>query len=91
MWIRSQNKSNLVTCNGFYYRSDSGNTKWHYIYGVITGEDDSGWHLGSYTSKDRCIEIINEIQSVVAQQEDMKVFPSQYSGARIDVYEMPKE
>ena len=57
MWIRSQGKETLILLNGVEYRQQR---ERHCIFGISTYGDDI--HIASYNTKERCIEVLDEIQ-----------------------------
>lgn len=57
LWVRSQDKMSLIAPECIQYIFiEGGNT--HYIIG-------SGVNLGVYDSKERCLEILDEIQKII--------------------------
>lgn len=71
MWIRSQDKLRLfinpkLNIQNFYYDK----------FSIVDVSDDSGYILGIYESKERAIEVLDEIQSCVNN---------------VNVYQMPEE
>lgn len=71
MWIRSQDKLRLfinpkLNIQNFYYDE----------FSIVDVSDDSGYILGIYESKERAIEVLDEIQSCVNN---------------VNVYQMPEE
>lgn len=60
MWIRSQEKSRLVNANEIWIEKEDK------IFIIKCNTQsvniDAGWNIGSYKSKDYCIEILNRIQ-----------------------------
>ena len=60
MWIRSQGKETLILLNGFEYRQQR---ERHCIFGISTYGDDI--HIASYNTKERCIEVLDEIHAYI--------------------------
>ena len=58
MWIRLQNKEALVYANNFYIMKTRGEEKYEISY----FDGDSFVKLGFYKSKERAIEVLDEIQ-----------------------------
>ncbi len=91
LWVRSQDKTQLLNATGFYY--DYQQEK-HYIT-CLTKDNDLYW-VGIYKSKERALEVLNEIQNILKNNqygykvnglgEKVDIIPNQ-----IFVYEMPKE
>lgn len=75
LWIRSQNRLQLVKVNYCYIMEQTD-------YCCIVGETiDSGPLIGRYKTKERALEVLDEIQNIVVDYKEM---------SRV-VYEMPKE
>ena len=82
MWIRSQNKETLANADKLYIGKN--NNK--YTINFDTYID--GWYiLGTYKSKERAIEVLDEIQTWIERYEANK--NNLFSGHV--VYQMPKE
>ena len=67
VYIRSQNHEGIYTLNGSYaikYKEFSV-SKEHCIFICLSAE--SMYTLGTYESKERCIEVLDEIQAVCGQ------------------------
>ena len=61
MWIRIRNKEALVYANNFYIRANEVGEK----YGISYFDGDSFVNLGFYKSKERAIEVLDEIQKLL--------------------------
>lgn len=60
LWIRTQNKENLAIIKSLCYANHGGKNF------VMSGEETTfDIVLGKYHTKERCIEIINEIQKLL--------------------------
>ena len=82
MWIRSQNKETLANADKLYIGKN--NNK--YTINFDTYID--GWYiLGTYKSKERALEVLDEIQTWIERYEANK--NNLFSGHF--VYQMPKE
>ena len=78
MWIRIQNKEALVYANNFYIMK----TKVEEKYEISYFDGDSFVKLGIYKSKERALEVLDEIHDEI----------SNYVGTMAQiVYEMPEE
>ena len=89
LWIRSQDKTRLSKINSIQYGEYQGA---HYINGYCINEVDN-IDLGIYATKERALEILDEIQKYIADSFSQKEI-SQFFGANAKskiVYEMPKE
>lgn len=85
MWIRIRNKEALVYANNFYIRANGVEEK----YGISYFDGDSFVNLGFYKSKERAIEVLNEIQTWIERYEAAKVSGKLFIA--FITYEMPKE
>lgn len=76
VWVRNQNKEEFVRVKSISccYMDKK---RQHRIVGYCGGEDL--YFMGDYKSKERCLEIIDEIQKLLCQEKS------------VVVYEMPKE
>ena len=78
MWVRTQDKEALVYANNFYIMKTRGEEKYEISY----FDGDSFVKLGFYKSKERAIEVLDEIHDEI----------SNYVGTMAQiVYQMPKE
>lgn len=82
LWIRTQNKELLLKIDRIGIEEfDDG-------YGIVTYErigTKNEFGLGLYNTKERALEVLNEIQNYICPNGSMNL----YDGTR--VYEMPKE
>lgn len=76
LWIRTQNKEMLLKVKGIYY--DYQQNK-HYITCIT---DDELYWVGIYATKERALEVLDEIQEKIECYLDDKL---------AYVYEMPKD
>ena len=87
LWIRSQDKENLVQVDCLCIEINEYDTKnYEIVQGCIT--------LGTYETKERCLEILDEIQNILKPQEyeiqtGRGTFTTSPSISNY-VYEMPK-
>lgn len=61
MWIRTQDKEALVYANNFYIMKTRGEEKYEISY----FDGDSFVKLGFYKSKERALEVLDEIQKKI--------------------------
>ena len=97
MWVRTQDKLGLFELKGVKIREHSfeNNTKEY----IILGNDNLYNHLGTYKSKERALEVLDEIQSRISpgfnykgNNEEADLFiKMQILNSMIAVYQMPKE
>ena len=92
MWIRTQNKLGLFELNGVRIREhgfENGTKEY-----LVLNNDNLYNHLGTYKSKERAIEVLDEIQEKI---NGTKAIVDEYKGIKIKkidkdiVYQMPKE
>jgi hypothetical protein len=80
MWVRSQDGQSLIKCEAIFKVSNVEKLK---LYGVTGGEE---FFLGEYSTKERAIEVMNEIQQFVVDvircKDDKMFYP---------VYIMPEK
>lgn len=88
MWIRSQDKTVLVKVFDFRVNCCIGLDGEIYIQGNLDSNYDS-YILGTYKSKERAIEVLDEIQTWIERYEAAKVSGSLFIS--FITYEMPKE
>jgi hypothetical protein len=72
LWIRSQDRMTLCKCNNIYIDDE-----WVSPYYI---KDDT-LTLGKYLTKERALEVLDEIQNILETRNDVSQM----------VYEMPKE
>lgn len=97
LWIRSQDKTQLLKVIGLYY--DYQKEKHHIT--CIT-ENDYSW-IGIYKTKERALEVLDEIQKTIINNEVIRIIMPNVKDMRGNeelykenvfntmVYEMPKE
>ena len=84
LWIRSQDKERLIKVSNVQYTYRKGD-----LYSDVRGKHYIGTYydnleiLGEYTTKERALEILNEIQKIF--------YNNQKFVNNVVVYEMPKE
>ena len=94
MWIRTQDKETLVKADKLYI--DKNNNKYTINFDSCT---DRWYILGTYKSKERAIEVLDEIQERISPKfnyegnnEEVDVFiKTQMLNSMIAVYQMHKE
>lgn len=98
LWIRSQDKGNLVVANSLEVEAKNKGTYeiWNYNHNYHLS------FLGEYKTKERALEVLDEIQGKIAQNECLKSMISKLSNVKGEeekigklfkemIYEMPKE
>ena len=96
LWIRSQDKSKIVKVNELYssLQEDFGTGKFG-IYSSNTNyyQKERPLLLGNYKTKERALEVLDEIQRLITDLQFMsyEVDSSSFYSYRPNVYEMPKE
>ena len=92
LWIRSQDKTRLSKINSIQYGEYQGA---HYINGYCINDVDN-IDLGIYATKERALEILDEIQDFIENRDTTKItqdihgITSEVEIAK-RVYNMPKE
>ena len=90
LWIRSQNRLQLVKVNYCYIMEQTD-------YCCIVGETiDSGPLIGRYKTKERALEVLDEIEEHIQKQGQSYILTDEKglpAGLRNygNIYEMPKE
>ena len=91
LWIRSQDKETLIKIENISIDSEN------YIIGNLISDDNKSicdyWRLGHYKTKERALEVLDEIQRLITDLQYMSyaVDSSSFYSYRPNVYEMPKE
>lgn len=85
MWVRSQDKKTLVKVDKLIIAYDT-DEKIYEIHNVY----DS---LGVYKSKERALEVLDEIQRLIEDLKYMEyaIDKNKFCGYRSNVYKMPEE
>ena len=84
MWIRSQDKEELTNINlteKIYIKTLNSYSPTKYAVSVIINNEVSHY-LGVYYTKERALEVLDDIQNAIIYDETIGVKP---------IYEMPKE
>ena len=88
-WVRSQDKYSLMKCDRVDISAKQVNgKKWEFA--ILAG----CVNVGKYATKERCLEIIDEIQNLLIHNgSDNDKFAQMLSGIKNEfiVYEMPQE
>ena len=86
MWIRTQDKMNLIEVQSFQicYIKNEDEEYWE-IYTI-------GISLGKYKSRERALEILDEIQRLIEDLKYMEyaIDKNKFCGYRSNVYRMPE-
>ena len=89
LWIRSQNKELLMQVKYLHINAYAEKDKDVRIYSY--GNDDFSYLLGTYKTKERALEILDEIQELLESVHITDIYKKEgIVGANI-FYEMPKE
>ena len=85
LWIRSQDKEKLVKANDIAIEMNM-------IYGYFDKNTEYE-HLGSYATKERALEVLDEIQNFMLCNREYGYTANVYINelAKCYIYEMPKE
>ena len=86
LWIRSQDKERITKIDEVYYSSDDYG---HYV--MCYKDQFTGYKLGKYKSKERVLEVLDEIQKLdIGNNPNIEVSCYAYSLIKV-TYNMPKE
>ena len=85
LWIRSQDKEKLVKANDIAIEMNM-------IYGYFDKNTEYE-HLGSYATKERALDVLDEIQNFMLCNREYGYTANVYINelAKCYIYEMPKE
>ena len=73
IWIRSQNKQLLINVNGYVtYTRETRIGEHKYIYEITASSREYAAHLGKYTTEERALQVIDEIQQFIVDCEHCK-------------------
>ena len=89
MWIRSQDKTVLVKVFDFRVDCCIGLDGENYIQGNLDSNYDS-YILGTYKSKERAIEVLDEIQTCISNFFEYEVMPPQNNDWFFSVQAVPR-
>jgi hypothetical protein len=91
MWIRTQDRTRLLNIDKFFLEGKE--IKYHF------DPANRFYNLGTYKTKERALEVLDEIQSVIEESDitryeyfqgrDRELIEYTYKGTQI--YQMPKE
>lgn len=86
LWIRSQDRLRLCKANNLFIKNLS-------ICCSCNDENNDYDYLGVYSTKERALEVLDEIQRLITDLQYMSytVDSSSFYSYRPNVYEMPKE
>ena len=86
LWIRSQDRLRLCKANNLFIKNLS-------ICCSCNDENNDYDYLGVYSTKERALEVLDEIQMLITDLQYMSytVDSSSFYSYRPNVYEMPKE
>jgi len=77
MWIRSQDKHNLINCARIWVkRREVGHRETYYVCGS-TYDYDNSWTLGEYNSKQRALRVLDEIQYKLKAKDEVFQMPEE--------------
>ena len=85
MWVRSQDKEFLMKVDNINLGQ---NRLFTFVGGVTTS-----FTLGTYKSKERALEVLDEIQRLIEDLKYMEyaIDKNKFCGYRSNVYQMPME
>lgn len=83
LWLRSQNKENLIKTSGYLRISELNNS---YII-----QDEQWYDIGTYKTKERALEVLDEILKYKDKLEKAWFLGMTESSFVSSTYEMPEE
>lgn len=90
LWIRSQDKEAITKVNmGVMYWKDIDNRNC-----IVNKDNATGYSiLGAYKSKERALEVLDEIQNILCPKKPKSIIGKnvEFIPSIVYVYEMPKE
>lgn len=90
LWIRSQNKDRIVKANAVMVTTFQELVAIH----CYIDKDTSVW-LGNYTTKERALEVLDEIQKLLMPiseyKQEIDNLTINYKNIDTAIYEMPKD
>ena len=83
LWIRTRNRAGILKCEKLYIQ-------------VLNGEfyilNENEFPLGTYKTRERALEVLDEIQDILISSEYMNINNDEVmTCGSCKVYEMPKE
>lgn len=90
MWIRSQNKKDLINCKNLGIRKRLN----EYVV-VSISECGDFYPLGSYSSEEKALDVLDEIQELIADKQFCKIYKAEFENFVLNncvqIYEMPQD
>lgn len=90
MWVRTQDKMQLVKINEIHIKVDEDG-----FVGIWVDDKKESlkYFLGTYKSKERALEVLDEIQRLIEDLKYMEyaIDKNKFCGYRSNVYKMPEE
>lgn len=91
MWIRSQEGMSLRQYDGIFINYHNKTEVCGDSKSLEVDSDESYFTLGRYETKERALEVLDEIQNKIAEVELNKLMPDRWISADDFIYEMPEE
>ncbi len=89
MWVRTQDKMQLVKINEIHIKVDEDG-----FVGIWVDDKKESlkYFLGTYKSKERALEVLDEIQRLIEDLKYMEyaIDKNKFCGYRSNVYKMPE-
>jgi len=73
LWIRSQDKQNLINCARIWMKRRE---ETYYVCGA-THDYDNSWVLGKYSSEQRALRVLDEIQYKLRAKDEVFQMPEE--------------
>ena len=92
MWVRSQDKEFLMKVDNINLGIDVDTNEATRLFTFVGGAVTS-FTLGTYKSKERALEVLDEIQRLIEDLKYMEyaIDKNKFCGYRSNVYQMPEE
>lgn len=85
LWVRSQDKMKLVSNCNLYISTEMKNEY------IVEDLNNKYLKLGTYKSKERALEILDEIQERIIELDKAVIYSHISEEDYLNVYEMPEE
>ena len=91
MWVRSQDKKRLVNVENFCICFEKEICS---LSPINYGEETKRMWLGTYSTKEKAIKVLDKIQRYIINEIDIKPYSTEYSeeyNVIKEVFQMPKD
>lgn len=88
IWVRSQNRQNIVETNVIYY-SDSITVKERHL--IVCKVEKLELLLGEYSTEEKALKVLDEIQDHITEPAYSNKLVSEYAHYGRGVFQMPQD